>query len=54
LLSQALRGQSLVSPDVVTLALVVLWAGLTAVAVRLSFNHTATQRHRAVGCEVSR
>ena len=54
LLSQALRGQSLVSPDVVTLALVVLWAGLTAVAVRLSFNDTAIQRHRAVGCEVSR
>jgi hypothetical protein len=48
LLSQALRGQSLVSPDVVTLALVVLWAGLTAVGARLSFTDTAIRRDRVV------
>ena len=48
LLSQALRGQSLASPDVVTLALVVVWAGLTAVGARLSFNDTAIGHHHAV------
>ena len=36
LLSQALRGQSVVAPDAVTITLLALWAAITAIAARWS------------------
>jgi len=48
LLSEALRGRSIFSPDDLTLTLVVLWAGLTAIAARLSFIEKLTIGERVV------
>ena len=42
LLSQALRGQSILAPDVVTVALLASWVVITAIAARWSFVESAS------------
>jgi hypothetical protein len=48
LLSQALRGQSLLQPDSVTLVILGLWAILTAVGVRLALSRQTSVPSRAL------